>query len=301
MTELLYILSPSYSGSTLLTFLLGTHPAIATVGELKATSHGDVESYLCSCGTRIIECGFWRRVTDELARHGVAFDVRDFGTHFRLPRRGLADRLVSTRFRNGIFETVRDTALRWLPGAHDAFQAIIEKNRAIIDVVTALKGGRSFLDGSKDPIRLKYFRDAGYWSTRVVRLIRDGRASSSSYMRIHKAAMFQAAARWRQNQEECDRMAESLPTDSVLSVRYESLCAQPDKSLGDIFGFLGLDPALARKDFRAVEQHLLGHTMRLRDNKEIALDEKWKTKLTSEDLRIFDRIAGGLNWRHGYD
>ncbi|MGH8543075.1 MAG: hypothetical protein ACREX3_05465 [Gammaproteobacteria bacterium] len=42
---LAYIASPSYSGSTLMTFLLGGHPAVATVGELKAAGIGDVDRY----------------------------------------------------------------------------------------------------------------------------------------------------------------------------------------------------------------------------------------------------------------
>ena len=53
MTDLIYIMSPSFSGSTLLTFLMGAHPSVATVGELKATSLGDIDEYDCSCGSRI--------------------------------------------------------------------------------------------------------------------------------------------------------------------------------------------------------------------------------------------------------
>ena len=34
----------------------------------------------------------------------------------------------------------------------------------------------AFLDGSKDPIRLKFLLDAGLWDVKVVHLTRDGRA-----------------------------------------------------------------------------------------------------------------------------
>ena len=46
--RLVYILAASHSGSTLLAMLLGSHPDVCTVGELKATSLGNVEEYLCS-------------------------------------------------------------------------------------------------------------------------------------------------------------------------------------------------------------------------------------------------------------
>src|SRR5687768_14901048 len=100
MTRLLYITSSSFSGSTLLTFLLAAHPRIATVGELKATSRGDVDKYRCSCGAFIRSCPYWRSLGEELGRRGVPFDVEDFGTHFRFKEAGtLADRILAAEVR----------------------------------------------------------------------------------------------------------------------------------------------------------------------------------------------------------
>ena len=39
MTDVVYIMGHGYSGSTLLTFLLGAHPEIATIGELGIAEH----------------------------------------------------------------------------------------------------------------------------------------------------------------------------------------------------------------------------------------------------------------------
>ena len=57
---LLYILAPSFSGSTLLTYLLAQHPRVATVGELKATRMGSIDEYRCSCGEPMRTCEFWQ-------------------------------------------------------------------------------------------------------------------------------------------------------------------------------------------------------------------------------------------------
>ena len=76
--DFVYIASPSYSGSTLLTFLLAAHPEVASIGELKASAMGDADAYTCSCGAPIRRCPFWRRVCDELARRGLDFDLDDF-------------------------------------------------------------------------------------------------------------------------------------------------------------------------------------------------------------------------------
>ena len=78
MPEMIYILSPSYSGSTLLTCLLARHPDIATVGELKASALGSLDSYKCSCGELLRECQFWDRIASRMteSRRGCASYLR---------------------------------------------------------------------------------------------------------------------------------------------------------------------------------------------------------------------------------
>ena len=61
MIDLVYIASPSYSGSTLLTFLLNAHRDVATMGELK-WGPIDLETYCCSCGELLTACPFWQDV-----------------------------------------------------------------------------------------------------------------------------------------------------------------------------------------------------------------------------------------------
>ncbi len=59
--RLIYILAASHSGSTLLSLLLGSHPEITTIGELKATSLGDPDQYRCShCLLLVLATVAWR-------------------------------------------------------------------------------------------------------------------------------------------------------------------------------------------------------------------------------------------------
>ena len=57
MIPCLYVASPSYSGSTLLTMLLAEHPEVATIGEMKGGQE-DLSSYRCSCGALFAACPF---------------------------------------------------------------------------------------------------------------------------------------------------------------------------------------------------------------------------------------------------
>lgn len=298
--ELVYILSSSFSGSTLLTFLLGTHPDIATVGELKATSMGDIEQYVCSCGTRIRECPFWRAVEQRMEQRGVQFDVAEFGTHFVTDSRRMSDVLCGTRVRGHVFERGRRIGIQLWPGSRGARDRILSQNRFLTDVISAVQEADMFLDGSKDAVRLLHLFESGQWNVKVISLIRDGLGTSNSYMKHLKVPMQVAAREWRQTCEEGELVLRRMPASSWARLHYEDLCRDPDKALETLFGFLGLDPGLATRDFRSVEHHILGNYMRLASRSEITVDESWRTQLTPHDLEVFDQTAGDSNRQLGY-
>jgi hypothetical protein len=169
----------------------------------------------------------------------------------------------------------------------------------LVEIVQALQGGRVFLDGSKDPVRVKFFCDSGYWNIRVIYLIRDGRGATNSYMRHYNVNMEVAVREWIHTHRECDRVKEMLG-DRCLTIHYEDFCKNPDEILKRIFSFCELDVDSISMDFRSVEHHILGNAMRMASTSEIRLDEKWKTHLTKKDLEIFNNRAGRINRSFGY-
>jgi hypothetical protein len=301
MIRLLYITSSSFSGSTLLTFLLAAHPRIATVGELKATARGDLDKYRCSCGAFIRSCPYWRSLGEELERRGVPFDIEDFGTHFRFKTAGaLANRILGAQVRGPALEAARSLALRVLPTPSREFRRILERNRIFIETICSLRGTETFLDASKDPIRLKYMIESGLWDVKAVHLIRDGRGTTRSYMK-RRMGMPEAALDWRRTNEACERVLSQLPRGSWLKLRYEDLCRDPDAALEPIFRLIGEEPPAVRGAPGSGELHILGNPMRLKYTGTIELKEGWQTELSPHDLATFDRIAGDLNRRHGYE
>lgn len=300
MTRLAYITSPSFSGSTLLTFLLAEHPDIATVGELKGQALGDVDDYNCSCGTPIRHCPFWNKLIEELHNSGVEFRLEEFGTHFRCRHRAMLDRIVRARVRGPILEALRRIALACLWGGRGFVQDRLDRNAAIINAIMSLTEAKVFLDGSKDPVRAKYFIDSKRFDVFAICLIRDGRGTSCSYMKHHHMNMQDSATEWLRTQLECERLLAQLPSNRRLVVKYEQLCQDPSGTVNDIFGFLEIDARPLVQSFRTANQHIVGNAMRLESSSEIRLDEKWRDTLTLEDLNTFNRIAGAMNHRLGY-
>jgi len=300
MRRFVYILSFSYSGSTLLTFLLARHAQIATVGELKASALGDVSAYDCSCGRRIGECPFWSQVREALAQRGREFSVTRFGTHYRDPRGGLADWLLATGMGGRAAEALRDAATRVWPGAARRRREITRQNLALADVVCGLRGAPLFLDGSKDAHRLRFLLEGGAPDPRVIYMVRDGRAAGMSYIKHTGAEMTLAAAEWRRTHEECRNLLARLEQRQWTQVRHEDLCRDPQGELARLFAFLGLEAPAGAATLDPAEQHILGNAMRLRDTREIRLDEAWRERISAEQREVFERVAGDVNRAYGY-
>lgn len=320
--RLAYILAASHSGSTLLAMLLGAHPEIATVGELKLTALGPVEQYRCSCRRLIRECPFWDAVRASFARAGLDFDLADAGTDWLSGAPALARRWLKPLHRGPVLEALRDVLLALTPGWRTHASRVAMRTRLLVASVLAVSGKRVLVDSSKIGLRLKFLlRDTTY-DLRVIRLIRDGRAVAATYVHPEELAdarapqwrgggsggsreaerltMRAAAREWRRSQEEAEAIVATLPAERVLELRYETLCRQPAETLERVHRFLGVAPRRELPAFRALEHHVVGNGMRLDEVTEVRLDERWREYLSASDLAIFEAEAGAFNRRLGY-
>ncbi|MCR9278937.1 MAG: sulfotransferase [Pseudomonadaceae bacterium] len=302
--ELLYILSPSFSGSTLLTLMLGQHPQIATIGELKATSMGPIEDYHCSCGELINACSFWQTLIQRSEGAGEPLDFDNFGTQFASSN-SLFNRVLGAQVRGPAFELVRRLTLGLVPGLRQNYQSILQRNEFLVRQTLELQSGSLFLDGSKDPNRLLYFIDSDLFDLRVIYMHRDGRAQSNSRRQKKRWPVDYAgaAAEWAKTIDQMDRVASRLPADRIQRVVYEELCADPNAVLEGLWPFIGieaLDQDWRDVDLRKRPHHILGNPMRTRDSIKIKLDERWRSDVTTEEAQRFEQLAGETNRRLGY-
>lgn len=322
MTRLVYILAASHSGSTLLAMLLGTHPEICTVGELKATSLGDVNRYRCSCRKEIKKCPFWEAVARDVARRGFPFDINSAGTDLASGASRYARRLLRPLHRGPLFERFRDIALSLSANWRYRLPHIQALNAGVAESICLLTGTNVIVDSSKVGLRLKYLLRNPALDVLVIRLIRDGKAVALTYTdpatfadasepdfrcggmggdwRMARLSLRRAALQWRRSNEEAEDIIRRLDKNRWIEVRYESLCAEPETALRRVFAFIGVEPWIVNLDFRSVEHHIIGNGMRLDSSSKISLDERWRSALGERDLKIFERMAGEMNRRLGY-
>ena len=116
----------------------------------------------------------------------------------------------------------------------------------------------------------------------------------------NEISMEQAATVWAKKIDEIESARGQLGTTEVLNVKYEDLCQNVETSLESICDWIGVSSYVEHSsDTRP--QHLLGNSMRLVKLEKVAVDVSWKERLSSNELRIFGKIAGDRNAAMGYE
>lgn len=302
--------------------LLGSHPAICSPGELKATSLGPVAAYRCSCGQLIADCSFWHAVHAAMARRGVPFSITASMADLRTGASPAMRRLLRPLHRGPRMEALRDVALAAIPGWRAHLARVQTINAALVESLIECSGAQVVVDSSKIGIRLKYLLANPRLAVKVIRLVRDGRATALTYMDPERYADAQqahlrgggsgrsrhderlsvaaAAHEWRRSTEEGDAIVARLPAGQWLQVRYEDLCADPRGMVDRLCTFVGVPGPAHMESFKTREHHVIGNGMRFDQSNEVTLDDRWRTALDPDHLRVFDRTAGALNRRLGY-
>jgi hypothetical protein len=294
---------------------------VCTVGELKATSLGNVDTYLCSCNKLLKKCDFWTGLAQDLALCGLPFDVAAGETNYGSGQSPCVRRLLRPLHRGPLLEGVRDVVLRFSRSWRAHLERTQRLNAQLAAAICGRTGARVIVDSSKTGIRLKYLLRNSALDVRVLRLVRDGRAVALTYMDPHRYAdaidparrgggtgwarhrgipLVAAARQWRQSQEEAAALLRSLDPVRWTTVRYEDLCADPDAILRRLFVFIGVTPMSVPSVLVPREHHVIGNGMRLDPVIHPQLDERWRSALSATDLAAFDQVAGSTNRSLGY-
>lgn len=295
---LAYIMAATHSGSTMLAMQLARQPGVCTVGELSGTHFRAEPGYRCSCGAELVRCGFWAEVSAAMAKRGFSFDATTAETDIRNAPDRYARRLLRPMHRGRALELLRDAALALSPSARRYLRRHEALKAALAESVLECAGDALLVDSSKLGVQLKYLLRSPRFDVKVIWLVRDGRAVSASLMRNEPLPMRAAAYEWRRFYEEAHAIVRRLERARWMQVRYEELCAEPERILGELWRFLGVSAEMPLCDAR--EQHVLGHTSRLNGVGKVTVNEKWRRELGAADLRAFDAVAGRANRALGY-
>jgi len=311
MLRNVYILSAGRSGSTLLSLILGGHPRAISVGELYQLPKNLALNTTCACGQPIRDCSFWNRVVANLDRHlhlqilknPYSLDLGFIGAVNLVDRHHqTAAYRVAWQIRHELIRLHLATGLPLPDSIVRRFAVGIDNTLATYGAIRNVSGADYIIDSSKGYLRgiSIYQRDPS--STRLVLLARDGRARLYSGLKTGHNRR-QTVRGWRTYYDHALPLLEKhvAPSD-IIHVRYEQLARNPQAETHRLCDFLGLpfDPLML--DFRHKTSHVAnGNDMRLVESDSISLDERWRSSLSADDLAFFEKHAGPVNRRLGYN
>ena len=306
-TPIPYVCMPGspYTGSTLLGMLLGNHPACASIGAATGlTARVDLSTYLCSCGTKFTDCGFWGRIarrTIELKHPVTVFEKGFWNTHVRVSNRRSLNGLIVSSLGNASLNAARDAVIgKAGPVARRVSEARLS-SWSLARAVLEATGKSVFVDTARDHQRPRHLAAMPHLDVKVIHLVRDPRGNVASIMKHTGVGVRKAARQWRHYNVEADRIRRYFGMDSWMRLRYEDLCNDPQATLDRVSRFIGVEPAPISALLEPTERHVIGNSMRLRALGEIREDLSWQQTLSTRGLRTIARVAGTTSHRLGYE
>lgn len=233
-----FILAPSYHGVTLLARLLHSHPNVVCLGDTYPRNKGDQR---CGCGERVDRCSFWADIRQELgaACNPHSPQLLPFQPHL------FGDAIDRRIFRHAPVSAL-DTLLP--KKAMRDFSADYARFLAAVYSRCGTHTPAVFVDGVKSAARVKALLLGGTPIDGILHVVRDPVDYVHSTIATRPGADADGLAReWRNAHRNIKKLTRCIPS---LRVDYESLCSDTDKTLANVWRFVGL-PAMDVEALRA--------------------------------------------------
>jgi hypothetical protein len=293
---LAYVVGTSDCGSTLLAFVLDSHPMICALGEPpKRAIRRRGEGFVCSCGDTIERCDFWQALFGTLAERGFLFSGTVWPNDFHYLN-DVANKLLAKYQPSAPRRAVQRALARVLPAHRRKASIASRSSLQFVREALARTGSQVFLETSKDLFRLEQLRQIEDWNLKVIRMVRDVRwFAYTKRQRLDPAA---AARQWRAHVLLADDVLKSVPLAQQTLVRYEDLCTHPSDTARALHRFLGVPECEPPVKYDPARHHILGDG--ISGPFTIATAESWRTGLADHEQSVAIEIAGDLNRRFGY-
>jgi len=158
---------------------------------------------------------------------------------------------------------------------------------------------------------------------KVIRLLRDGRAVTASYLRKYPRRTYESIVKeWVASSQENDNWVAQVAPENRLVVRYEDLVADTAAGMRRICAFLGVGFEGDMIDYWKVKHHIVNGNRgtlsfvqrhfgigseqvvdkRFYEHQEpdTFRDERWRSELTPYQRYLFHTIGGALHKGYGY-
>ena len=291
-------IATNYSGSTLLSMLLDSHPQIVSIGEGAPNRHAQarqrqgVSQFSCSCRLPLGECPFFRSLFERMQAQGFPLDADHWITDYKY-RSAVLNTALGMYSARRWFRGLQDLADHFMPVHSSRLRETTRARVAFVQTILEQTGKAVFFDATKYVSQAHYMAHAPGVDVKMLRILRDPRAYVGSSKRRGRE-VDERAHNWVHFNQATNHMLASVPEDRVMVMRYEDLGRSPVEMQRQLYAFLGVDDIPPPTAVVPQEHHVIGNTLRLKDRLEIRLVESWKEELTSDEQARVLKIAGPM-------
>lgn len=314
----LYIMSSPRGGSTLTSLTLGQHPKIVNLGEVCFIPKLLSLDELCTCGSQLNQCSEWGEVFAKLAeKTGVDMRQSPYGLHLDDAMKwkggtGKIDHQRQTKTRKIIakYRSALDVAGLALPTALGGRWATIpsikegvQNTMALFTAAAEQWDAEIVVDASKLPRKAVHLYREFPEQVRILHLTRDGRGVSAS--RMNHMPFEKSTERWHHyHQVTKQLLGKWVAPEHQFAMQYEAFTSDPEQWTKDLCNWLEIDytPTMLQFNTEDVFHSAGGNPTRFKLAEEgiRPTDDRWRTKLSQEQIDQFESSAGELNRSLGY-
>lgn len=263
ITTYVYVLGYGRSGSTLLDWLLDSHSRVMGLGEIGRLPHcyftPPPPPRFCACGAKIEDCTLWGPIVKSTKQLDMsAYSLEDYTARLIERAQELKPSATVLVDSSGNAERLGAILRSDLPGTVNLKVIFLTRNVYGVVYSAAVKG---------------YNR--GEW----------------------RPSLFRATVSWTVRNMQYLRAVTRLDQSVVKHLTYESLCVSPERSMQDIFAFLGLGDEDVAHRWKDATHHTFAGNIGLRKatSNEIRNDNAWEYNLSPWQKIMIRSIAGHLN------
>ncbi|NBC65413.1 MAG: hypothetical protein GVY07_07140 [Bacteroidetes bacterium] len=260
-TDYIYILGRGHNGSTVFNLLLDNHPDIESLGEFSSgfqRHHTDI----CSCGLHLQACKLWSRVLSNLDGNPNWIGIDEYSSmlkyldkFYRLPQ------VITNRF-----------LPKWVENDY------LSSTGLLFNEIAAVSNAACIVDSSKELSRAIFFASKFPENTKIVYLVRDGRAMIWSFLkRFRKSGRIKLFGKHRKIRSEILLVLHIILTltvsqvhagilnffrpGNIITVKFEDLSENTESEFERIGRFLGKDLSTIAKGIKDGEEFKIGHNI----------------------------------------
>ena len=196
-----------------------------------------------------------------------------------------------------------NSILRKLGQSFDSIRSGLESAQncwCVIDEISSLTHNKLIVDSSKNAEQFRFLLFFRPNNLKMLYLIRDGRAVTYSKISRTDDSTRKATKNWILENLKLILIKTLYCRKNSITVKYESLCLNPQKEIERITKFLNISnqEVTLSKEGR---HNICGSPHRFdKTNTVIRLDDRWKTQLPIRERKTFNILAGWLNFLWGY-